>query len=238
MEMESIFIAISCICAVVAAFTSLYSNYKITKRISQKVEDAKTKAVLSFQRERQESFVYEAQEKLLSTPVRFTESNHLFLSYNGVLHLSNSLRDNSFFQNLGIDPTQLSVKPNKVMCLMPFHERFDKTRNHIQEVCEREGFTFVRSDDQFETGNLLRQIVRHILEAQVIVALLDGKSPNVTYEIGIANALGKPVILIAKLSQKNEVPEDLRPERLVLYKTMTDMKKTLRGVLKKLHENG
>lgn len=238
MGMESIFIAISCVCATVAASISLYYTYKTTKRISEKFEESKIKAVLSFQRERQENFVYEAQEKLLSTPVRFTESNHLFLSYNGSLHLSNTLRDNSFFQNLGLDATQLSVVPNKVMCLMPFHERFDKMRNHIQEVCEKEGFTFVRSDDQFETGNLLRQIVKHILEAQVIVALLDGKSPNVTYEIGIANALGKPVILIAKLSQKNEIPEDLRPERLVLYKTMTDMKKTLHKVLKKFHENG
>lgn len=236
--MESIFIAISSICAILATSISLLLTYKTTKHISERIEEAKTKAVLSYQRERQENLVYDAQERLLSTPVRFTESNHLFLSYNGSLHLSNAIRDNSFFQNLGIDSTQLRVKPNKVMCLMPFHERFNKTRNHIQDACEKEGFTFVRSDDQFETGNLLRQIVRHILEAQVIVALLDGKSPNVTYEIGIANALGKPVILIAKMSQKNEIPEDLRPERLVLYKTMVDMKKTLRKILKKLHENG
>lgn len=234
MDTNTIFILISTVMAILASCLSMYLTYKNSKEISRRAIEAETKAVLSFQRERQENIVYDAQDRLLATPVRFTESNHLFFEYDEKIHLSNKVYDNSFFQNLGLNPNELYVKENKIMCLMPFHERFEKTRRHLQSTCESEGFDFVRSDDKFETGNILRHIVKNLLEAQIIIALLDGKSPNVTYEVGIANALGKPVILVAKLSQKNQIPFDLKTERFILYKTYVDLDKNLKDVLNNL----
>jgi hypothetical protein len=48
----------------------------------------------------------------------------------------------------------------------------------------------------------------------VTVADLTGGNPNVAYEVGLADVLGKEVILI---SQESDVPVDFRGARLILY---------------------
>lgn len=74
-----------------------------------------------------------------------------------------------------------------------------------------------------------------MFDAQLIVAVLDGKNPNVFYEIGIAHSIGKTVILIANMSRIDEIPFDLRSDRLLLYSNPNDLSKKLSDVLKNIH---
>jgi nucleoside 2-deoxyribosyltransferase len=54
------------------------------------------------------------------------------------------------------------------------------------------------------------------MRADLIVADLTGRNPNVFYELGYAHALGKRTLL---LTQKiDDVPFDLRHRQLVEYK--------------------
>jgi nucleoside 2-deoxyribosyltransferase len=59
------------------------------------------------------------------------------------------------------------------------------------------------------------QIWRGIHSADVLVAELTSKNPNVFYELGLAHALEKPVVLVS--SNQEDVPFDLRHIRVILY---------------------
>jgi hypothetical protein len=47
------------------------------------------------------------------------------------------------------------------------------------------------------------------------VADLTSKNPNVFYELGMAHAMGKEVVLLAQ--SLDDVPFDLRPVRTIIY---------------------
>lgn len=59
------------------------------------------------------------------------------------------------------------------------------------------------------------QVWRGIRNATVLIAELTSKNPNVFYELGLAHALEKPVILVS--SNQEDVPFDLRHIRVILY---------------------
>ena len=78
------------------------------------------------------------------------------------------------------------------------------------------GLTPLRADaDIFATGKIMDQIWRGINDATVLVAELTSKNPNVFYELGLAHALRKPVVLVS--SNEEDVPFDLRHIRVIVY---------------------
>jgi hypothetical protein len=54
-----------------------------------------------------------------------------------------------------------------------------------------------------------------ILKADVILCEMSGKNPNVFYELGLAHAIGKAVILLSH--KKSDIPFDLQHVRAILY---------------------
>jgi hypothetical protein len=70
-------------------------------------------------------------------------------------------------------------------------------------------------DDMFATGKIMDQVWRGIDAAKVLVAELTSKNPNVFYELGLAHALRKPVVLVS--SNEEDVPFDLRHIRVIVY---------------------
>lgn len=76
-----------------------------------------------------------------------------------------------------------------------------------------------RSDDMF--GPVVAVDIRKSIEsARLVVADLTDKNPNVVYEVGIAHALNKDVLLLTP--SMDDVPFDLRHRRVLEYKrTMT-----------------
>ncbi len=106
-----------------------------------------------------------------------------------------------------------------VFVLMPFDEGFTPVySDFIKEVLEQEGFKVLRADDIQSQQNILRDIIQGIAEGDLIIADLTSSNPNVYYELGIAHALGKPVIHLVQ-SPVEDVPFDLRSYRLMTYNT-------------------
>ena len=54
-----------------------------------------------------------------------------------------------------------------------------------------------------------------INSARVLVAELTSRNPNVFYELGLAHALRKPVVLVS--SSEEDVPFDLQHIRVIYY---------------------
>src|SRR4051795_6436107 len=62
---------------------------------------------------------------------------------------------------------------------------------------------------------IMDDIARSIQRARLINADLTGRNPNVFYEVGIAHALNKQVLLMTQ--SIDDVPFDLRHRRALVY---------------------
>jgi len=81
---------------------------------------------------------------------------------------------------------------------------------------EKAGLVPIRADNEiFGTGKIMDQIWSGINDASVLVAELTTKNANVFYELGIAHALQKPVVLVS--SNEEDVPFDLKHIRVIYY---------------------
>lgn len=81
---------------------------------------------------------------------------------------------------------------------------------------EKAGLKPVRADaDIFGTGKIMDQVWHGINTAKVLVAELTSRNPNVFYELGLAHALKKPVVLVS--AHETDVPFDLQHIRVIYY---------------------
>lgn len=208
--------------------------YLWERRIRQKRED-ETKVQLSLQRESVENEIIKLNDRLTSDSINFSDINHLFLNVpKNEIEVKNAVRDDTFFTNLGMNIDDYKVIPHTVFCLMPFNRNYDKLYTNIRQLCEDNDIKCQRSDEVIEPGLILKQILELILQSQLILAVIDGRNPNVFYEIGIAHALGKTVILLAEDTKANKV-YDISYNRMILYSSMIDLKKKLGNTLKSIH---
>jgi hypothetical protein len=116
--------------------------------------------------------------------------------------------------------TELSLSdtaPKKfVFILMPFSEDFDDVyKLGIKPACQAAGAYCERVDEQIFTESILDRIYSQISKADLIVADMTGRSPNVFYEVGYAHALGKNVILLTQKAE--DIPFDLKHYTHIIY---------------------
>ena len=71
--------------------------------------------------------------------------------------------------------------------------------------------------DIYGTGKIIDQIWNGINSARVLLADLTGRNANVLYELGLAHALHKPVVLLCSKANEADVPFDLRHVRVIYY---------------------
>lgn len=227
-------IDISLIAIASSVITSIIAVYFTLRLLFREKKHSKSAIDISGVRNHLENKLYDYSEVLNSDPLRFANTNHLFIGC-GKKHLglNTHLKDNSFFYDLGINLQSLYVKKQMALCLMPFNKRFDKTYDIIKKSCKQCNFDCFRSDEPVTPGLILKQIVEMILEAQIIIALIDGRNPNVFYEIGIAHALGKNVILVSDYND-SQIPFDLRSNRFVLYHGEKELQQKLIKTLTEL----
>lgn len=103
-----------------------------------------------------------------------------------------------------------------VFVLMPFASEFDDIyRYGIKEACEKAGTYAERVDEQMFQGSILDRIYNQIAKADIIIADMTGRNPNVFYETGYAHALGKPVILLTQ--NTDDIPFDLKHHHHIVY---------------------
>ncbi|MBW9220912.1 hypothetical protein KKP91_01705 [Methanothermococcus sp. SCGC AD-155-M21] len=99
---------------------------------------------------------------------------------------------------------------------MPFDEKFLPIYDSIiKRVVGSFKLRCTRADEIFDTKPIIEDILEHIQEARVIIADLTGRNPNVFYELGLAHAMGKEVILITQ--NLEDVPFDIKHYRCIDY---------------------
>jgi len=104
----------------------------------------------------------------------------------------------------------------KAFVLMPFVEELSDVYKYlISEALATAGYETKRADNILSGNNILGDIIEGIATSDLVVADLTGANPNVYYELGIAHALDKKVILLAQ--DIDELPFDLRSYRVLAY---------------------
>jgi Nucleoside 2-deoxyribosyltransferase. len=125
----------------------------------------------------------------------------------------------------------LSTVPKPfIFVLMPFNEDFDDIYiSGIKEAATEAGAYAERVDEQNYKEGILERIFNQINKADVIVADMTGRNPNVFYEVGYAHALGKVVLLLTQ--KADDIPFDLKHRQHIVYGTDGGKIKNLRNQL-------
>lgn len=125
----------------------------------------------------------------------------------------------------------LSTAPKPfVFVLMPFAEDFDDIyKLGIKEAAKEVGAYAERVDEQIFTEGILERIFNQISKADVIIADMTGKNPNVFYEVGYAHALGKIVLLLTQ--KADDIPFDLKHKQHIVYGNSGSKIQSLRSKL-------
>lgn len=100
--------------------------------------------------------------------------------------------------------------------MMPFHEPFFFFCHAIfAPAADDADLRITRTDDEFTSREIVADMWKKIQEAKVCLAVLTEANANVFYELGLAHALSKPVVLIS--DKEESIPFDLRAYRTALY---------------------
>lgn len=129
----------------------------------------------------------------------------------------------------------LIPQDNLIFVLMPFTEHWSDYlwKEEIKPIVETiDGLSLIckRADDLF--GNdVMQDIYESILTARIIIAEITNRNANVFYELGMAHALGKDVIILSQ--GKEHIPFDLNRFRHCIYSNDGPGYKKLRDYLPK-----
>ena len=111
----------------------------------------------------------------------------------------------------------LAESTSKLCFVMtPFAESFDRIyRELIVPAVEDAGLSAVRADEIPAAGFVMEQIRAAIQQARLCIADVTDRNPNVLYEVWFAQAMRKPVVLIA--NDVADLPFDIAAERVLRY---------------------
>ena len=121
---------------------------------------------------------------------------------------------------------QTTPKPF-VFVLMPFDESFrDVYQLGIKAACKEAGGYCERVDEQIFVESILERVYNQIDKADLLIADMTGRNPNVFYEVGYAHALGKRVFLLTQ--KADDIPFDLKHYPHIVYQgKITELKQEL-----------
>jgi hypothetical protein len=141
------------------------------------------------------------------------------------------------FKTGGPCTVDVQEKPHSVFVIMPFAEAFDDVYElGIKASVEALGWACQRADEMIHNRDIMCQVCQGIRQARFVIADLTGKNANVFYELGMAHALEKDVILLAQ--DVGDVPFDLRQMNIIEYDTILPLRQRLTETLGTLMGEG
>jgi len=217
-----------------------FSMYLRLRRVTYEMDINRSK--IGALRTSKEGRIYDLVDEMTASDERWSEINHIALDSAQSLQKTSELISNRnfsetistsrFLSQMGIKEDSIEVVPNSIFYLTPFHENFLTTYLAVRDAAKDIGLVLSRGDEDYAPGSITRHIIKQLLQAHFVVANLDGRNPNVFYELGVANAIGKPVILIAH--RDTETPFDVSVDRTLFWSDIDELKRDFIRILAKM----
>ncbi|MBA7663212.1 hypothetical protein ES703_71251 [subsurface metagenome] len=232
---QSIAIAISIATITLMVVVIIYWMIKRRRELNNYYDIENKMADMDEMRHRLEREIYVLQNRIVSTDQRWRDVQHLLLSSQE--RQPDSFQDISspylsqFLRGLGLTNNDLAIENDLVFLLTPFNKQSRESFDITVDVCRSIGMRCLRGDEQYVSGELLPHIIRLVAKSRLIIANIQGRNPNVLYELGIAHAMDKPTILLTKSPVK--APIDIRAKHLVIYTDEKSLREELQMALSK-----
>ena len=129
--------------------------------------------------------------------------------------------------------TNVKQRNGKCFVIMPFAPTFDEVYETIKEALEGSELSFncSKANDLQGGGSIIEDILREIAEAEIVIADLTGRNPNVFYELGIVQMLKDVEKVILLRQDADSIPFDVKVFRCILYKQTIQGAKELKEKL-------
>jgi hypothetical protein len=143
---------------------------------------------------------------------------------------------NSFYKLVDLEVEQ---KGPFAFVIMPFKDT-EFTQNIYEDVIKPSveknlNCTCIRNDEDIWPGQLDDKFYSHICKCQFLIAELSTENPNVVYELGLAHALSKEVImLVNKKYHPNKLSFDYDKFGTIFYHNDDDLKSRLGDIVRSL----
>ncbi|MBR8844535.1 hypothetical protein [Pseudoalteromonas sp. JC3] len=232
-QTEVISIAVA-VAVMTLAQVVVFYIYKQNKE--RKYDEEKRRVEMEKLRESFEKRIYDLTERLISREDRWRDVNHLVFdskaNNRNFPAKTERAKYSSFLSASGLNDSDYEVEGDLVFVITPFNEKYDSDYEQISKVCNEVGLRCIRGDEQFIKGDILSHILKHIVKARLVIANINGRNPNVFYELGIAHALDKPTLITSKTVE--DIPFDLRTQQLVIYNEKEQLAEQLSKALLKV----
>lgn len=227
-ELADIVSIFSIVFGIIVLITSILTN-NLSKNVKSKYNEELKRIEYDKFREYYEKKLLDLNEEVSGNTEKWKDINHLIISGNkNIINeniSSNPFENNSFLIKNGLTKENIEIDKKEVFVLTSFMEEHRETYFTIKNTCNELGLNCSKSDENFIEGDILRHILKKIVQSRIIVANVDGRNPNVFYELGIAHALGKPTIIVAK--NKNKIPFDLTTKNIIFYQNTEELQRGL-----------
>lgn len=188
-------------------------------RLREMLKDRTFEAKYDDLRRKVEIDIADLQRNLTSNYYRNLQANGLpFSAQTEFTENNDTINFNKFFKALRIDNSSIKIDEKLVFVLTPFHESEFAFYSTIIRAFSGTDINVQRGDEELIEGEILPHIIEKILKAKIVIANITTRNPNVFYELGIAHALGKDVIIVSAINDlPEEVPFDFRSRRIIFY---------------------
>ena len=117
------------------------------------------------------------------------------------------------------------ARGTSIFVVMSFNRESDETYKVIDRVCAEFKFRANRTDKTNHSSRIFSKIVEGIRESAYVIADVTEGGPNVYFELGYAEALGKTVIVVAE--EGTELPFDARDLPTIFWSNHADLRSSL-----------
>jgi len=220
----------------VITITILTAILMYQARRDRKYDEEKFQALIGEMRNSFEHQMYRLSDRLMATESRWQDVNHLLISSQKIQDTERNVSEkvylSEFLKSVGITQKDLDIERKLVFVLTPFNDMYDDAFRQISDICRSVGLRAIRGDEDHVKGDILRYILRGLVKANIVIVNVDGRNPNVFYELGIAHALDKGTILVTR--SVSDLPVDIKSKRVIVYKEFADLDSQLKSELIKV----